>query len=58
MRYYIIRREEPFEKGTEEYYGDEDEFTLGCKMVFVGLVYNFITDDIMSFKNETLLNFV
>ena len=57
MRYYIIRREEPFQKGTEEYYGSEDEFTLGSKMVFVGLVYNFITDDIMSFKDETLLNF-
>ena len=57
MRYYIVRREEPFEKGTEEYYGDEDDFTLGAKNVFVGLVYNFITDDIMSFKNETLLNF-
>ena len=56
-RYYIIRREEPFQKGTEEYYGSEDEFTLGSKMVFVGLVYNFITDDIMSFKDETLLNF-
>ena len=57
MRYFIIRREEPFEKGTEEYYGSEDEFTLGSKMVFVGLVYNFITDDILSFKDETLLNF-
>ena len=57
MRYYIIRREEPFQKGTEEYYGSEDEFTLGSKMVFIGLVYNFITDDIMSFKDETLLNF-
>ena len=57
MRYYIIRREEPFEKGTEEYYGSEDDFTLGSKMVFIGLVYNFITDDIMSFKDETLLNF-
>ena len=56
-RYYIIRREEPFQKGTEEYYGSEDEFTLGSKMVFIGLVYNFITDDIMSFKDETLLNF-
>ena len=59
-RYYIIRREEPFEKESEEYYGyygNEDNFTLGSKMVFVGLVYNFITDDIMSFKDETLLNF-
>ena len=56
-RYFIIRREEPFKKGTEEYYGDEDEFTLGSKMVFVGLVYKFIEPEIMSFKNETLLNF-
>ena len=38
MRYYIIRREEPFQKGTEEYYGSEDEFTLGSKMVFIGLI--------------------
>ena len=61
MRYYIIRREEPFEKGTEElkysFYGDEDDFTLGAKMVFLGLVYKFISSDIMSFKDETLLNF-
>ena len=57
MRYYIIRREEPFEKGTEEYYGDEDDFTLGAKNVFLGLVYKFISSDIMSFNGETLLNF-
>lgn len=61
MRYYIIRREEPFEKGTEElkysFYGDEDDFTLGAKMVFLGLVYKFISSDIMSFNGETLLNF-
>lgn len=57
MRYFIIRREEPFEKKSGEYYGSEDEFTLGSKMVFVGLVYKFIAPEIMSFKNETLLNF-
>ena len=61
MRYFIIRRDKPFEKGTEElkysFYGDEDDFTLGAKMVFLGLVYKFISSDIMSFNGETLLNF-
>ena len=49
MRYFIIRREEPFEKGTEEYYGSEDEFTIGSKMVFIGSLLNFdVVKDIKS----------